>query len=156
MPWRLRMFPTVWSLMVYPRLAQGADDPVVAPGAIFLCHAYHQRLQLLVDRGAPWGRALLGTVTLLGHERAVPAENRIGLDDLGHFRQRLLPQLVADLSQGLPLAVTQTHASLELIAEYAIFHIPPNLVVDQEPLDVETSSSLDFLLLHNLWTTLRR
>jgi hypothetical protein len=36
------------------------------------------------------------------------------------------------------------------------FHIPPNLVVDQEPLDVETSSSLDFLLLHNLWTMLRR
>src|SRR6266700_214278 len=102
-------------------VGQGADDPVVAPGAIFLCHAYHQRLQLLVDRGAPWGRAPLGTVTLRGHERAVQAENRIGLDDLGHFRQRLLPPLVADLSQGLPLAVTQPHASLDLVAEDTIF-----------------------------------
>src|SRR6266446_8985970 len=89
-----------------PEVGQGPHDAIVAPGTILLRHAYHQRLQLLVDRGAPWGRALLGTVTLLGHERAVPAENRIGLDDLGYFLQRLLPQLGADLGQGRPLAVT--------------------------------------------------
>ena len=47
-------------------VGQGADDAVVAPGAIFLGHAYHQRLELLVDRGAPWGRALLGTVDTSG------------------------------------------------------------------------------------------
>jgi hypothetical protein len=28
---------------------------------------------------------LVRTVKLLGHERAVPAENRVGLDDGGHF-----------------------------------------------------------------------
>jgi hypothetical protein len=36
------------------------------------------------------------------------------------------------------------------------FHIPSDLVVDQGPVDAETSSPLDFLLLHDLWTTLRR
>ena len=35
-------------------------------------------------------------------------------------------------------------------------HIPSDLVVDQGPVDAETSSPLDFLLLHDLWTTLRR
>jgi hypothetical protein len=32
-----------------PEVGQGADDPVVAPGAILLCHTDDQRLQLLVD-----------------------------------------------------------------------------------------------------------
>src|SRR5437016_4359787 len=53
-------------------VGQGADDPVVAPGAILLCHTDDQRLQLLVDPGTPWGLALLRTVKLLGYELTVP------------------------------------------------------------------------------------
>jgi hypothetical protein len=62
----------------------------------------------------------LGAVKLLGHERAVPAENRVGLDDLRHFLQSLLSQPLADLGQGLALAVTQPHAPFDLIAQDAI------------------------------------
>src|SRR2546427_7256873 len=47
-----------------------------------------------------WGFALLRAVKLLGHERAVPAENRVGLDDLRHFLQSLLSQPLADLGEG--------------------------------------------------------
>ena len=37
----------------------------------------------------------------------MPTKNRVGLDDLGHFRQGFLSQLGADLGQGLPLTATQ-------------------------------------------------
>src|SRR3989442_15988950 len=84
-----------------PEVGQGAHDPVVAPGAILLRHADDQRLQLLVNRGTPRGLALLGTVTFLRHELTVPSENGVGLDDLGDFLQGFLPQLLADLRQGL-------------------------------------------------------
>jgi len=39
---------------------------------------------------------------------------------------------------------------------HCAFTAHSDLVVDQGPVDVETSSPLDFLLLHDLWTTLRR
>ena len=103
------------------QVGQGADDPIIAPGAILLRHAHHQRLQLLVDRGTARGLALLGAVKLLRHEFAVPAENRVGLDDRGHFLQGLLAQLLADLGQGLALAVAQPDTPLDLMAEDAIF-----------------------------------
>ena len=104
-----------------PEVGQGAHDPVVAPGAILLRHADDQRLQLLVNRGTPRGLALLGTVTFLRHELAVPSEDGIGFDDLRDFLQGFLSQLLADLRQGLALAITQPYTSLELIAENAIF-----------------------------------
>ena len=103
------------------QVGQGADDPVIAPGAILLGHAHDQGLQLLVDRGATRSLALLGAVKLLGHELAVPAENRVGLDDRGHFLQGLLAQLLADLGQGLALAITQPHTPCDLVAQDAIF-----------------------------------
>ena len=103
-----------------PEIGQGADNQVVAPGAILPRHAYHQGLQLLVNYGAPWSLAPLGAVTLLGHKLAVPAENRVGLDDRGDFLQGLLAQLLAEVRQGLALAVTSPEAPLELVAEDAI------------------------------------
>ena len=39
---------------------------------------------------------------------------------------------------------------------HCAFTAHSDFVVDQEPWDVETSSPLDFLLLHDLGTTLRR
>src|SRR5438128_2199044 len=48
-----------------PEGGQGADEPVVAPGAILPCHAHHQRLQLLGNGGTPCGLALLRTIILL-------------------------------------------------------------------------------------------
>jgi hypothetical protein len=69
-----------------PMVGQGADDPVVALGAILLCQTNDQRLQLLVDPRTPWGLALWRPVKLLGHALTVPAENRVRLDEGGHFR----------------------------------------------------------------------
>jgi len=103
-----------------PEVRQGTNDTIIAPGAILPRHAYHQGLQLLVNYGAPWSLAPLGAVTLLGHKLAVPAENRVGLDDRGDFLQGLLAQLLAEVRQGLALAVTSPEAPLELVAEDAI------------------------------------
>ena len=58
--------------------------------AMLLRQADDQRFQLRVNRGAPWGLPLPSTVELLRHELAVPAEKRVGLDNLGHFLQGLL------------------------------------------------------------------
>ena len=50
----------------------------------------------------------------------MPAKNRVRLDDRGHVLEGLLAQLLADLGQSLALAITQPHASLDLVAQDAI------------------------------------
>ena len=102
------------------QVGQGADDPVIAPGAILLSHAHDQRLQLRGDPGAPRGLTLHGAVKLLGHELAVPAEHRVRLDDRGHVLQGLLTQLLADVGEGCALAIAESHAPLKLVAQDAI------------------------------------
>jgi hypothetical protein len=82
---------------------------------VVLRQAYHQGLHLLVDRGASRNLALLGAITLLRHALAMPGKNGLGLHNVGHFSQGLLAQLLADLRQGLALAVTQPEAPLDLV-----------------------------------------
>jgi hypothetical protein len=41
--------------------------------------------------------ALCGTIELLSHKLMVPREDRVGCDDTGDLRQRLLAQFLADL-----------------------------------------------------------
>ena len=55
------------------------------------------------------------------HKFAVPSKDGVGCDDLGHFLQGLLAELLANLSQCLALAITQLDASLDVIAEHAVF-----------------------------------
>src|SRR5262245_65075789 len=86
---------------------QGANEPVVAPGAILPRHAHHQRLQLRVDRGTPWGPALLRAVEFPGHKLTVPGENGVRFDDGGDFLEGLLAELLADCGQCLAFAVRQ-------------------------------------------------
>src|SRR5215468_1742934 len=102
-------------------VGQGADNPVIAPRAILLGHADNQGLQLWVDLRSSWSLALGGAVELLGHQFAVPAKNRVGFDDRGHFPQGLFTELLADLGEGLTLSVTQLDASLDLMAQYPVF-----------------------------------
>ena len=87
---------------------------------VFLGHADHQGLQLWGNGGTPWSLAPLGAVKLLGHELTVPAKHRIGLDDGGDFRQRLLTKLVANRRESLPFGVRQPHAARDLVAQHAI------------------------------------
>ena len=51
----------------------------------------------------------------------MPAENRVGLDDRRHFLQSLLAQPLAEHGEGLGLAITQPEATVELVAEDAVF-----------------------------------
>src|SRR5215467_7971203 len=95
------------------QVGEGADDPVIAPGAILPGHADDQRLQLRVDPGATGSLALLGAVELLGHELPVPAENRVGLDNRRDFLQSLLAKPVAKLREGFAFAVAQPDAPCE-------------------------------------------
>ena len=76
---------------------------------------------LPIDWGTSWDLALCGAVKLLGHQFAVPAEDRIRLDDGGNFLQGLLSQLLANLREGLPFGIRQPHASPERLAEYPVF-----------------------------------
>src|SRR5215468_659466 len=102
-------------------VGQGADNPVIAPRAILLGHADNQGLQLWVDLRSSWSLALGGAVKFLRHKPAVPAKDRVRLDDGGHFRERLLAQLLANLGQGFALAITQAYATFDLVTQHAIF-----------------------------------
>jgi hypothetical protein len=80
-----------------------------------------QRLQLLVSDGTPQGLALLGAIKLLGDERAVPGEDRVGLDDARYLRQGFPSQPLANLRQRLPLPIAQLDAAFDLLAQYPVF-----------------------------------
>src|SRR5207248_7602667 len=75
-----------------PEVGQGADDPIVAPGAILLRQAHDQRLQLWIDGGASWGLPLLRAVEFPGHKLTVPGENGVRCDDGGDFLEGLLAE----------------------------------------------------------------
>src|SRR5207244_10060397 len=84
-----------------PEVGEGADDPIVAPGAMLPGQANDQRLQLWIDGGTPWRLTLCGAVKLLRDELAMLAKNRDGFDDGSHFLQGLLLQLLTDVGQRL-------------------------------------------------------
>src|SRR5712691_6942510 len=63
-------------------VGQSADNAVIPPGTILVRHAHDQVLHLLVDHGASRSLALRRAITLVDDQCAVPAENRVGLDDL--------------------------------------------------------------------------
>src|SRR5437867_3763399 len=71
-----------------PKVGQSPHDTVIAPRAILLGHPHNQGLQLLVDLRPPQSLAWRGAVKLLGDTPAVPCQDRVRLDDRGHFRQR--------------------------------------------------------------------
>jgi hypothetical protein len=68
---------------------------------MLLSYADNQRFQRLVDCGTLWRLPLLGVAKLLYDQGAVPAEHRLGLDDLSHSREALLAQLLAAHGEGL-------------------------------------------------------
>src|SRR5215471_1327385 len=97
-------------------IGQGANDPVIAPRAILLGDADNQRFQLRVNSGTAWRLPLLGAIELLGDQCAMPGENRLELDDLGHCLEGPLAELLPDHSEGLALTIAQPDAPLKLVA----------------------------------------
>ena len=100
---------------------RGSHDAVIAPRAIVLGHADHQGCQLLVDLRTAWSLPLQGAVTLLGDQGAVPGEDGVRFDDRGDFLQGFLAQLLANLGQGLALAIAQAYTTFALVAKHAMF-----------------------------------
>src|SRR5206468_6876719 len=73
-----------------PEVGEGADNPIIAPGVILPRHADYQRFEFWVDCGTSGCLTPLRTVKLLRNKFAVPGENRVGFDDIGHCLQALL------------------------------------------------------------------
>src|SRR5215831_5507794 len=112
------------------QVREGSDDPVIAPGAVFPRHTYHQRFQFRVDRGTPYGLALLRAVAFLSSKSTVPGENRVRCDNRGDFLEGLLAQLLADGGECLAFTVTQPDAPFDLVTEDAI--LGPQVLVAQQ------------------------
>jgi hypothetical protein len=124
--WRWRETMTLGDVahcLVTHRVAQvrqGPYDAVITPRTIVLGYTHNQCFQSQSNFGAAWGLPLCGAVKLLGDQFTVPAENGLRFDDGSDFLSSLLPQLLADLGQGLALAVTQSDAPCDLGAQDAI------------------------------------
>jgi hypothetical protein len=104
------------------QVGHGANDAVIAPGAILAGHPHHQGLQLLGNAGTSESLARLRTAIRLGHERAVLAEDDVRLCNRRDLFQCLPTKLLADLGQGLPLSIGQLHPScLDLVPQDAVF-----------------------------------
>src|SRR5712691_1065233 len=98
--------------LVTDRIAQvhqGSDNAVIAPRTVLLGHTDHQGFEVLIDLRSTWSLTLFGAIKLLRHKFAMPGENGIGFDDVGHFLEGLLAQLLADLGQRRAFAIRQPH-----------------------------------------------
>ena len=62
------------------------------------------RSRLLVDARTVNGLVELGTITLLGRERAVPSQDNVGLGHRCHLFQSLFVQLLAKLGECFAIA----------------------------------------------------
>jgi hypothetical protein len=80
------------------QMHQSSGNTIVAPRAIFLGHAQDQILEGLIDLRSPERLAVPGAVELLCHQLAVPGQNRLGFDNGRDLCQRLLTQLLTNLS----------------------------------------------------------
>lgn len=98
-----------------PKLLQGSDEAIVAPRAVLSRHLHHQLCQLRVDPRPSKELAVLGAVKPPGHQLAVPSQDRVWLDDAGHFCEGLLAELFADRSQRLAFGVRQADATGDLV-----------------------------------------
>jgi hypothetical protein len=65
------------------QVGHGTHHAVIAPRAILASHAYHQCFEFLVHARASNRFARRRAITRLGHERAVPGEDGIGLRNRG-------------------------------------------------------------------------
>src|SRR4029434_7459089 len=104
------------------QIAQGTYNAVIPPRAILAGHAYHEVFPLLGDAGTSDRWTLRRTDIVLVHALAVPSEDGVRLRNRRDLLQCLSAQFVANLSQSLPLSVSQQQPScLNLVAQDAVF-----------------------------------
>ncbi len=103
-----------------PEVGEGSDNPVIAPGAILARHAHHQGLYFLVNGGAADRLAWLGALILLSDELVVPGEDGVRFGNSRELCQHLFAELLANPCQCFAIAVSQWHATVDLLAEEAV------------------------------------
>src|SRR5882672_2202722 len=95
---------------------QGTGNTVIAPAAVFLGHTHHQALEFCINRGTTWCLALMSSIALLGDQFPVPGQNRVGGNNTGNLRKRLLAQPLTNLGERLALRVSQSYTAGDLLA----------------------------------------
>ena len=65
-------------------MSQGTSQTVVAPAAIFLGHLDDQILKFFINSGTSRRLALGGAIKFVSSEFAVPGEDGVRFDDMGH------------------------------------------------------------------------
>jgi len=109
-----------------PEMGQGTHNAIIAPRAVLLGHADHQRLQLLVDLRPPQHLALLRAIKFLGdmfYTRAYRmAAARIGVTDYRNLVDEKL-RTAGDLYQFMVDEFHQARAFLLEVMVVAILII---------------------------------
>jgi hypothetical protein len=102
------------------QVGQSTHNAIIAPGAIRARHPHHEVFDLFVNARTADRLMNLGTITLLVRERAVPGEDSIGLGNRRDLLECFPTQLLTKLIQGATVAITQRHATRDLLAEDAV------------------------------------
>jgi hypothetical protein len=103
------------------QVGQSPHNPIIAPRAILSGHPHHESFEVVANAGTSNRLTRLCTVTLLGGKLAVPSQDGVGPDNRHDLLEGLLAQLLAKLGGGLTVAISQLHATSDLLTEHAIF-----------------------------------
>ena len=103
------------------QLRQGTSQTVITPAPIFLGHLDNQVFQFVLNTGTSRRLALGGAIAFVRGEFSLPGKDGVRFDDMGDFFQGFLPELSAELRQGLALGIAQVQSSCDLMAQDAVF-----------------------------------
>src|SRR5271167_5185532 len=116
-PWRLRILPTVWSEISWPRLARAPTIRSYPPARILRSHPYNQPLEFRISPQPARSPARLRTIELAGNELAVPAQDGVGQRGVRDLRQGLPTQPMTNFAQSCSFCVRQPQTTLQLGSE---------------------------------------
>jgi hypothetical protein len=87
------------------QIGERPDDPIIAPGPIFLGHADDQSFDLSVDPRSPRDSTGSRSLEFASDEPSVPPQDGVRLGDGRHFAQCLAAQSMANLAEPHSLGV---------------------------------------------------
>src|SRR5215468_1363534 len=103
------------------QVLQGTLDASVAPGGILFRHTGNVLLDLLRNRRSAQ-RALLASITLLGDEAAIPAQEGLGRHKRGEFLQTLATERVGQRRKAAAFGIREAQpTATEVGFEDAVF-----------------------------------
>jgi hypothetical protein len=102
------------------QVGQSPHNPIIAPRAILSGHPNHESLEVVPNARTSNRLTRFYTISLLGGKFAVPGQDGVGPDNRRDLLEGLLAQLLTKLSEGLTVAISQLHATSDLLAEDTI------------------------------------